>query len=75
MVIVFWTSLVEIPIIDKDMNGSLFFSNQNDVRNPFRQGEMIDKARLQQFFNFFLYGYGFLRMNQAEFLSRDLMPG
>jgi hypothetical protein len=44
-VVVLWTSLIEIPIVNTDMDGPLFFGNQNKVGDPLCQRDGIDKAR------------------------------
>jgi hypothetical protein len=62
-VIVFQTSLIEISIINANTNGPLLLSDKKNLRNPFRQGDRIDEAIFQYFFNLCLYRFGFLEMN------------
>jgi hypothetical protein len=44
-VVFLWTSLIEIPIVNTDTDGPLFFGNRNKVGDPFYQRDGIDKAR------------------------------
>jgi hypothetical protein len=46
-IIVVWKRFVQIHIINIDPNITLFFSDQNDVRNPFGQGNLIDELSME----------------------------
>jgi hypothetical protein len=50
--VVFWTSFVDIPIINRYMNGALFLVNQDKIGKPVCESHRINKDGFQKFLDF-----------------------
>ena len=70
--IVLWTSSIQIPKIDTNPNGTLFFVDRDIARHPFIQRYEVDKTSLKNFFNLFLNVCCFPQMYLSKFLTNWL---
>ena len=50
--VVFWTSFVDIPIINTYMNGALFLVTWDKIGNPVYESHQINKVGFKKFLDF-----------------------
>ena len=67
--IIFRTCMIQVTKINAYVDRSLLLINQNGVRNPLCQGNVIDKTDIQQFFYLSLNRGCFSRIHRTQMLS------
>ena len=69
--VVFWTSFIDIPIINTYMNRTLFLVNWDKIGNPVYESHRINKSGFQKFLDFELDSSRFTWVNWMKaFLNR-----
>jgi hypothetical protein len=74
-IIIFWTSPINIPIINTYMDCSLFLCDGNNIGNPISQRYRINKTCFKKFFNFGFNSNDFSWMNRMKLFRTGLASG
>lgn len=71
-IIILWTGMIKVTVINTNSNGALFLSQQYDIGHPIYQRDRINKSSFKKFFNFPFNGGRFSRVHWTKSLTNGL---